>query len=71
MRNPASLRAGGVSCLNQAGRSRLASRGDVLVFFLGCVVVAGAYGAWSVSRRIFWIQALPALLALGALFARL
>lgn len=49
----------------------LASRGDVLVFFLGCVVVAGAYGAWSVSRRIFWIQALPALLALGALFARL
>jgi len=49
----------------------LASRGDVLVFFLGCVVVAGAYGAWSVSRRIFWIQALPALLALAALFARL
>jgi len=49
----------------------LASRGDVLAFFLGCVVVAGVYGAWSVSRRIFWIQALPALLALGALFARL
>jgi len=49
----------------------LASRGDVLVFFLACVVIAGTYGAWSVSRRIFWIQALPALLALGALFARL
>ena len=39
------------------------------VFFLGCVVVAGAYGAWSVSRRIFWVQAAPALLALGLLSA--
>lgn len=37
----------------------------VVAFFLVCVAVAGAYGAWSVSRRIFWIQALPALLALG------
>ncbi|HYG06576.1 MAG TPA: DUF1304 domain-containing protein [Stenotrophomonas sp.] len=46
----------------------LAARTDVLVFFLVCVVVAGAYGAWSVSRRIFWIQALPALLALGACY---
>ena len=37
-------------------------------FFLTCVVVAGAYGAWSVSRRILFIQALPAALALGALW---
>lgn len=36
-----------------------------LWFFLGCVVVAGVFGALSVSRRIFWIQALPALLGLG------
>ena len=35
------------------------------VFFLLCVVVAGIYGAYSVSRKIFWVQALPALLALG------
>jgi putative membrane protein len=40
------------------------------VFFLACVVVAGVYGAWSVSRRIFWVQAAPALLALGLLLAR-
>jgi putative membrane protein len=42
--------------------------GDVAVklFFLGCVVVAGAFGAATVSRRIFWIQALPALIG-GAL----
>lgn len=36
-------------------------------FFLACVVVAGAYGAWSVNRRILFVQALPALLALIAL----
>jgi putative membrane protein len=41
-----------------------AGRSDVAVFFLGCVVVAGAYGAWSVSRRILVVQAAPALLAL-------
>ncbi|MBP2228222.1 putative membrane protein [Azospirillum agricola] len=37
-------------------------------FFLACVVVAGAYGGWSVSRRILVIQALPAALALAALW---
>jgi putative membrane protein len=38
-------------------------------FFLGCVVVAGAYGAATVNKRIFFVQAVPALvaLALGAL----
>ena len=36
----------------------------VATFFLLCVVVAGAYGAYSVSRRILYVQALPALLGL-------
>ncbi|MFZ5549874.1 MAG: DUF1304 domain-containing protein [Pseudomonadota bacterium] len=40
----------------------------IQAFFLICVVVAGLYGAYSVSRRIFFVQALPALLALGALY---
>ena len=40
---------------------------DVALFFLGCVVVAGLYGAATVNRRIFFVQALPALLAIGAL----
>jgi putative membrane protein len=40
----------------------------ILTFFLICVAVAGIYGAYSVSRRIFWIQAFPALLALGLLW---
>ncbi len=38
---------------------------EFVVFFLGCVVVAGLYGAASVSRKILWIQAAPAALALG------
>ena len=41
----------------------------VKTFFLGCVIVAGIYGAATVSRRIFFIQALPAILALGLLWA--
>lgn len=35
------------------------------LFFLGCVVVAGVFGAMTVSRRIFFLQALPALVGLG------
>jgi putative membrane protein len=36
------------------------------VFFLGCVILAGAMGAATVSRRILLVQALPAALALVA-----
>lgn len=39
------------------------------VFFLLCVVVAGLYGALTVSRRILMVQAAPAGLALLALWA--
>jgi putative membrane protein len=38
-----------------------------LIFFLGCVVVAGVFGAATVSRKILFIQAAPAALALAAL----
>jgi putative membrane protein len=41
---------------------------EFALFFLGCVVVAGAYGAMTVNRRIFFVQALPALLAIAALW---
>jgi putative membrane protein len=37
-------------------------------FFLGCVVVAGVFGAATVSRKIFFVQALPALIALAAVW---
>ncbi|SMH57534.1 DUF1304 domain-containing protein [Mesorhizobium australicum] len=39
----------------------------VKVFFLGCVIVAGLFGAATVGVKILYIQALPAGLALAAL----
>lgn len=44
----------------------VADRDDITLFFLGCVVVAGVFGAATVSRRILVVQALPAALAVGA-----
>jgi putative membrane protein len=35
----------------------------IATFFLACVIAAGLYGGWSVSRRILYVQAAPALLA--------
>jgi putative membrane protein len=40
---------------------------EFVLFFLACVVIAGVYGAMTVNRRIFFVQALPALLAIAAL----
>lgn len=40
-----------------------------LVFFLGCVVVAGVFGAATASRKILFVQALPGALALAAVLA--
>jgi putative membrane protein len=36
---------------------------NVAMFFLGCVIVAGIYGALTASKRIFFVQALPAIIA--------
>jgi putative membrane protein len=38
----------------------------VVIFFLGCVIVAGVYGAATVNRKILFVQAVPAALALLA-----
>ena len=40
---------------------------DFKVFFLLCVVAAGVYGAMTVSKKILYIQALPAAVALALL----
>ncbi|WP_428329606.1 DUF1304 domain-containing protein [Mucilaginibacter sp.] len=40
---------------------------NVSLFFLSCVAVAGIYGAITVTKRIFYIQALPALIAITLL----
>jgi putative membrane protein len=37
---------------------------QIKIFFLLCVIVAGVYGAATVSRRILYVQAAPAALAL-------
>lgn len=36
----------------------------ITLFFLGCVVVAGLFGAATVSRRILYVQALPAVIGI-------
>lgn len=49
-------------CLGAAG-------GQVKIFFLGCVIVAGVFGALTASRKILWVQALPGAVALGLVLA--
>ena len=39
----------------------------VKVFFLACVLVAGLYGAATASRKILFVQALPAAVGLALL----
>ncbi len=41
---------------------------QIKLFFLICVIVAGIYGAVSVSRKILFVQAAPAVLALLFIF---
>lgn len=43
---------------------------NIALFFLGCVSIAGIYGAFSASRKIFFVQALPAILALVVLLLK-
>ncbi len=37
---------------------------NVASFFLGCVIVAGVFGALTAQKSIFYVQALPAIIAL-------
>ena len=39
----------------------------VAIFFLACVLIAGVFGAVTASRKILYVQAIPALAALLAL----
>lgn len=42
----------------------LTSNFEFNVFFLSCVVVAGLFGGFTVNKRIFIVQGMPALVAL-------
>jgi putative membrane protein len=37
---------------------------NIALFFLSCIAIAGIYGALTAEKKIFFIQALPALLAI-------
>ncbi|AKL11786.1 TPA: DUF1304 domain-containing protein [Kluyvera intermedia] len=39
----------------------------VKLFFLACVLIAGVFGAATASKKILYVQALPALIAMVAL----
>jgi putative membrane protein len=41
----------------------------VKLFFLACVLAAGLYGGLTTSRRVLWIQALPAAVGLALVLA--
>jgi len=38
---------------------------NVALFFLGCVAVAGIYGGVTVEKKILFVQAAPAVIAIG------
>ncbi len=40
---------------------------NIALFFLNCIIIAGIVGAYTVSKKIFWIQAFPAIIAAGFL----
>lgn len=46
----------------------LAGDTSIKIFFLVCVLIAGIYGGFTAKRTILYIQALPALLAMIAVW---
>jgi len=36
---------------------------QIKLFFLGCIIIAGMYGGYSFSKRILYVQAIPAAIA--------
>jgi putative membrane protein len=51
------------------GLSQGAAGLAIKAFFLSCVVVAGLYGAATASRKILYVQAIPAAIALVLVLA--
>jgi putative membrane protein len=42
----------------------------VALFFLGCILIAGIYGAFTASKKIFWVQGFPALVGIGLILLK-
>ena len=49
------------------GLSLGATGNAIILFFLGCIIIAGIFGGITANRKIFFIQALPAGVALALL----
>ena len=41
----------------------------IKLFFLGCVVIAGIFGAVTANKKILFVQALPGAVAMGLVLA--
>lgn len=41
---------------------------QVKFFFLICIIIAGIFGALTATKKIFYLQAMPALIAITCLF---
>jgi putative membrane protein len=37
---------------------------NISIFFLSCVLIAGIYGGYSATKKIFYVQAVPAIIAI-------
>lgn len=47
----------------------ISQKTDIALFFLICICIAGCYGAYSTKKmRIFFVQSIPAILALISLY---
>jgi len=44
---------------------------NISIFFLGCMTVAGIFGAFFIGLKIFFVQVLSTLLALVVIAARI
>ena len=40
---------------------------NIALYFLICILIAGLFGAYSVSKRIFYVQGIPAILGIVSL----
>jgi len=43
---------------------------NIALFFLSCVTIAGIYGAYSASKKIFYVQALPAIITIFTIITK-
>lgn len=46
-----------------------AARRDIKLFFLGCVIVAGVFGAFTAKFSILFTQGMPAVIAMALVLA--